>query len=135
MLGLNLAGVRYAWTSPPVLALFACSLLVWGGFVLRQITAPEPLIPLAILRDPVVRWAVTANSFGWGAIIGLNIFLPMYLQSVIGLSPTSAGLSLDGADGDAQHLAPDLGGQILGRVKHYKTIADGRAHAWRSHRC
>jgi EmrB/QacA subfamily drug resistance transporter len=121
MLGLNLAGVRYAWTSPPVLALFACSLLVWGGFVLRQITAPEPLIPLAILHDRVVRWAVTANSFGWGAIIGLNIFLPMYLQSVIGLSPTSAGLSLMVLM-VTLNTSAGLGGQILGRVKHYKRL-------------
>ena len=121
MLALNLAGVRYAWTSPPVLALFACSLLVWGGFVLRHMTAPEPLIPIAILRDPVVRWAVIANSLGWGSIIGLNIFLPMYLQSVIGLSPTNAGLSLMVLMVTLNTTA-GLGGQLLGRVEHYKIL-------------
>ena len=121
MLALNLAGVRYAWTSPPILALFAGALVIWGCFVWRQITAPEPLIPLSILRDRVVRWAVVANSFGWGSIIGLNIFLPMYLQSVIGLSPTYAGLSLMVLM-VTLNTSAGLGGQVLGRVKHYKRL-------------
>ena len=49
-------------------------------FVLRLLTAPEPLIPISILKHPIVRCAMAANAFGWGAIIGLNVFLPIYLQ-------------------------------------------------------
>jgi MFS family permease len=64
---------------------------------------------------------VVANSFGWGAIIGLNIFLPMYLQSVIGLSATSAGLSLMVLM-VTLNTSAGVGGQIVGRVKHYKTL-------------
>src|SRR5436190_2306116 len=52
MLGLSMGGVRYAWTSPPILGLFAIALVVGIGFVGRLLTAPEPLIPLAILSDP-----------------------------------------------------------------------------------
>ena len=94
MLALNLGGKSYPWFSPPILILFAIALAVGTAFVLRLLTAPEPLIPIAILINPVVRWAVIANGFGWGPIVALNIFLPMYVQSVIGLSPTDAGLSL-----------------------------------------
>ena len=50
---------------------------------------------------------------GWAAIIGLNIFLPMYLQTVIGLSPTSAGLSLMVLM-MSLNSAAGLGGQALG---------------------
>jgi hypothetical protein len=56
-------------------------------FVLRLMTAPEPLIPISILRNPVVRWAIVANACGWGSIIGLNVLLPMYLQGAMGLRP------------------------------------------------
>ena len=31
---------------------------------------------------PDVRYAIARHAFGWGSIIGLNIFLPMYLQGV-----------------------------------------------------
>ena len=77
-----------------VAATLAFSLITGALFVARLMTAPEPLIPIAILRDPIVRCAIAANGFGWGGIIALNIFLPMYLQRVIAMSATAAGLSL-----------------------------------------
>jgi hypothetical protein len=121
MLGLNIAGVRYPWLSPPVLGLFSVALLMGAAFVLRLLTAPEPLIPIAILRNPVVCWTVIANAFGWGSIIGLNVFLPMYLQSALGLSPTYAGASLI-VMMVALNLSAGVGSVIVGRVQRYKII-------------
>ena len=66
MLALNMGGVRYPWTSPPMLALFALALVMGALFVLRLVTAPEPLIPVSILTNPVVRCSIAANAFGWG---------------------------------------------------------------------
>ncbi len=94
MLAVTSGGVRYPWASTPIIALLAFSFVTCALFVVRLLTAPEPLIPVAILRDPIACCAIAANSFGWGGIIGLNIFLPMYLQRVLGLSATAAGLSL-----------------------------------------
>jgi EmrB/QacA subfamily drug resistance transporter len=140
MLALNLAGVRYPWMSLPILALFAVALIMGALFVLRLLTAPEPLIPIAILRNPIVRCAMAANAFGWGSIIGLNVFLPMYLQGVMGLSPTNAGLSLVVLM-VALNTSAGLAGQVLGRVRHYKrlpmlglliSIAAVTALAWRA---
>jgi len=121
MLGLNLGGNTYPWLSAPVLTLFVAALVIGAGFVWRLLTAPEPLIPIAILTNPIVRWSVIANSFGWSAIIGLNIFLPIYLQSVIGFSPTTAGLSLMVLMMSLNSSA-GLCGQVLGRVTHYKIL-------------
>src|ERR1700722_5490260 len=49
MLALNLGGARYPWLSSPVVALLGCGLLLGVGFVVRLLTAAEPLIPIAIL--------------------------------------------------------------------------------------
>ena len=38
--------------------------------------------------------AIGASACGWGAIIGLNIYLPLYLQSVHAMTPGEAGLHL-----------------------------------------
>jgi EmrB/QacA subfamily drug resistance transporter len=121
MLALSLGGARYPWDSPPVLALAAAALILGAGFVARLRAAPEPLIPLSILRDPVTRCALMMNSFGWGSIVGLNIFLPMYLQSVIGMTPTNAGLSLMVLMVTVNTSA-GIAGQLYGRMTHYKTI-------------
>jgi MFS family permease len=121
MLALNLGGRSYPWLSIPIALLFMAALLVGAAFVWRLCTAPEPLIPVSILVHPVVRWAVLANSIGWASIAGLNIFMPIYLQGVMGLSPTVAGLSLMvlmmSLNGSAA-----LYGQVLGRVRHYKLL-------------
>jgi MFS family permease len=62
-----------------------------------------------------------ANCFGWGAIIGLNVFLPSYLQGVMGLSASQAGLSLV-TFMVAMNGCAGLAGQVLGRVRHYKLL-------------
>jgi len=121
MLALNIGGKFYPWVSLPVELLLAVALVVGAAFVCRLLTAPEPLIPIAILREPIVRWAALANSLGWAGIVGLNIFLPMYLQSVYGLSPTAAGLSLMILMVTLNTNA-GLCGQLLGRVEHYKVL-------------
>lgn len=121
MLALNLGGTTLPWSSWPILGLFGLAVALGVAFVARLLTAPEPLIPLAILAGPEARLAILANAFGWGAIIGLNIFLPMFLQSVVGASPTSAGLSLMVLMATLNFSA-GAAGQVMGRVEHYKTV-------------
>jgi MFS family permease len=121
MLALSLGGARYPWASPQILGLGAVALTLGGAFVARLRSAPEPLIPLPMLRDPVVRCTFMMNSFGWGSIVGLNIFLPIYLQSVIGMSPTNAGLSLMVLMVTVNASA-GIAGQFYGRMTHYKWL-------------
>jgi MFS family permease len=116
---LNAGGHDFAWSSPQILGLAAASAVFLTGFVLRLLTAPEPLIPLGVLRNPIVLCATVANGVGWASIIGLNIYLPLYLQAVNGFSPSASGLALmvfmATVNGGAL-----IGAQIAGRVTHYK---------------
>src|SRR5262249_31570966 len=121
MLALNLGGIRYPWLSLPILGLLAGALVLGAGFFARLRTAAEPLIPIAVLADPAARLAIAAHSFGWGAIISLNIFLPMYLQSALGWSPSAAGLSLVILMVTLNSTA-GLSSQLLGRVRRYKLL-------------
>jgi EmrB/QacA subfamily drug resistance transporter len=121
MLALSMGGVSYPWTSTPVLALFAASALLGTAFIVRLRTAPEPLIPLSILGDRECRLAVAANAFGWAPVVGLHIFLPIYLQNVVGLAPAVAGLSVLML-AVTLNISAGVTGTILPRRKHYKTI-------------
>ena len=121
MLALSMGGVRYPWTSAPILALFAVALVVGLGFIVRQRTAPEPLIPLAILSDREARLSVIANAFGWGPIVGLHIFLPIYLQNIVGMAPALAGLSVLML-AVTLNVSAGVTGWLLPRRQHYKRI-------------
>src|SRR6202034_3099819 len=105
----------------PVLGLLGAALVLGAGFVVRLRTAVEPLIPIAILSDSAARLTIAAHSFGWGSIVCLNIFLPMYLQSALGWSATSSGLSLMILM-VTLNVSAGLSSQLVGRVKHYKLL-------------
>ncbi|MGA7787827.1 MAG: MFS transporter [Xanthobacteraceae bacterium] len=121
MLALNLGGVHYPWLSAPVLTLLCCALILGAGFIVRLLTAVEPLIPIAILADPTARLTMVAHSFGWGSIVCLNIFLPMYLQSALGWSATLSGLNVMVLM-VTLNVSAGLSSQIIGRVRHYKLL-------------
>jgi len=121
MLAVTSGGVRYPWTSPAIIGLLTFAAVAGALFVVRLMTAPEPLIPIAILKDPIARCAIAANSFGWGGIIGLNIFLPIYLQWVLGMSATAAGLSLMVLMATLNASA-GFSAQLLVRHRRYKIV-------------
>jgi len=121
MLALNMGGVVHPWTSMPIVLSFVAAAIVGALFIARLLTAPEPLIPLAILKDPVARAAIAFNTFGWSSIIGLNIFLPMYLQRVMGLSATAAGLSLVILM-VTLNASAGVGGLTMSHSVHYKRL-------------
>ena len=87
----------------------------------RLRTAPQPLIPLAILSDQQARRAIATNAFGWAPVVGLNIFLPIYLQNIVGLEPALAGLSVLML-AVMTNISAGVTGTILPRQVHYKRL-------------
>ncbi|MFN3891104.1 MAG: MFS transporter [Beijerinckiaceae bacterium] len=94
MFVITAGGKTFPWASSEIFGMAALSALGWAGFVWRQLTAPEPLIPLHIIRSRIVIAAIGASAFGWAAVFGLNLYLPLYLQYVHGMTPVQAGLQL-----------------------------------------
>lgn len=121
MLALNWGGIRFPWNSAPVLGLFGLSALFWLAFIFRLRTAPEPLIPGAILANKVVAWGTVAACFGMGVFIGLTIYMPIYLESVHELTASEAGLMLIPLMAGTVTGAT-ISGRIMARYSHYKRL-------------
>lgn len=87
-------GTTYAWSDPLVLGLSALALLSLGGFLMIERRAVEPIIPLRLFREPI--FAVSgAIGFLMGiAMFVVILFMPTYMQGVVGISATSSGLVL-----------------------------------------
>ncbi|MGP0059332.1 MAG: MDR family MFS transporter [Beijerinckiaceae bacterium] len=94
LLGLNWGGLRYAWFSLEVLGIFAVCCVLSSAFVRRLLRADEPLIPLALLSDKTVLGATLAACCSMGASIGLAVFIPVYFETVVGLTATQSGSAL-----------------------------------------
>jgi EmrB/QacA subfamily drug resistance transporter len=106
LLVLSWGGARYSWTSATIVGLFVMAVILGTLFALRLRTAPEPLVPLEILSNPIVIYAMAATSFSMGIFFGLVVFIPIYFELVIGLSASGAGLA----------LIPLMAGTVTGAV-------------------
>ena len=94
LLYLNWAGGRYGWTSMNALSLVALAIIFTIAFVFVEFRAEEPIIPMRLFRNSIF---TVGNIFGFligFAIFGGAIYLPVYFQGVMGMSPTRSGLAM-----------------------------------------
>jgi EmrB/QacA subfamily drug resistance transporter len=102
----DLAGLQYPWTSPQVLALGFIAAASLIAFVFVERRAAEPVLPPHLFRDrtfTIVSLVAIAAGF---ALFGSVTYLPMYLQHVKGVSPTTSGLQ----------MIPMMGGMLVGSI-------------------
>jgi EmrB/QacA subfamily drug resistance transporter len=94
LLGLVEGGREASWGTPKVLGLLILSgaLLVAVLAVERRVR--EPLIPLELFRNRVVRAAAVTGFLAGMAMFGGISYVPLYVQAVIGTSATEAGAVL-----------------------------------------
>lgn len=87
-------GTTYPWLSPTIISLTLAGVVLLVIFIFVERKAVEPLIPLHLFRNSV--FSVTSGlGFIVGfAMFGAIIYLPTYLQTVFGASPTASGLEL-----------------------------------------
>ena len=87
-------GDRFAWTSPAIVALLACAVLFGLALVVRERTAADPIVPLAMLKTRAVAVCSAALFLATAALFSVTVFVPLYLQTTTGATPTQAGLLL-----------------------------------------
>ncbi len=122
MLVLTLGGARLAWTSPIILALAMVGALLAAMLIVHLRRAPEALIPLDIFRNEVVGTATASIFFSMFAFIGSTVYLPIYLEFVMGKDSTVAGAGLIALVGGSV-IGATIAGRFMPRVVHYKRIA------------
>ncbi len=94
IVGLAIGGEDRPWTSAPVIALLAWAAIGSVAFVLWEMRAPEPLLPMRLFSNPTFRIMITGNAVFGVAAMGMLAFLPLFFQVSLGESPTRAGLIL-----------------------------------------
>jgi EmrB/QacA subfamily drug resistance transporter len=114
-------GNEYAWGSPVIVGLAATAVVLLAAFIFQERRAAEPVIPLSLFRSRVFRVA-SALGFVIGlAMFGAIIFIPLFLQLVYGVSPTSSGLRMLPLVGGLL-VASILSGRTISRVGRYKAF-------------
>ncbi|MFF2660890.1 MDR family MFS transporter [Kitasatospora sp. NPDC058032] len=88
------AGDQYAWGSVQIIGLLVLALLLLGAFVWQENRAGEPVVPLALFKDPVVLVATLGLFLTSVSLFVATVYTPLFLQIANGDSATESGLLL-----------------------------------------
>ena len=122
LLALTWGGSRLAWGSAEILTLLGASLVLAALFGWRLLRAREPLIPLDVVRNPVVARATAALFFAMGSYVAITTYLPLYFQNAFGLDAGQSGLAMVVVL-VATVAGANTTGRYMARVTHYKRMA------------
>lgn len=119
LLALSWGGTHYPWASPQIIALIVLAVVAGVAFAWRIKTAAEPLIPLAVLANPVVKTATISAGLAMGTYVGLSIYVPIYFETILGFSASQSGVALIPLM-IGTVTGSTIAGRLMVRLEHYK---------------
>jgi len=108
-----------ALPGPASFAILVAAVLGGWAFVRQQRRSADPLVPLAVLRDPTVRAGLLGGFVAGGVLYTLSAYVPLWMVSHGGRSALGAGVA----------LVPLLTGWALGSSFGVKLLLRGGLRA------
>jgi EmrB/QacA subfamily drug resistance transporter len=84
---------RLGWTDPAIWIPLTIGILLFAGFLIRQRTTPNPILPLGLFKIRNFWTGNVATFFIYGALSLNGFVVAVYLQQGAGLPATLAGLA------------------------------------------
>ncbi|MEV5961589.1 DHA2 family efflux MFS transporter permease subunit [Kribbella sp. NPDC051952] len=81
------------WTAPRTLTLAVVTLALLAGFIVREATAANPLVPLRIFRSRTLTGANLIQALSSSGMFGIFFLGSLYLQRVLGYDALEIGLA------------------------------------------
>jgi EmrB/QacA subfamily drug resistance transporter len=117
-------GRQWEWLSAQTLAVFAAAAVLLIAFVGWENRQREPLVPLSIFRLQTLSAANVVGLFMGAANYSLWLFLTLYMQQVLGLSPIETGFGYLAVAGTAVIWA-NVAAQAVTRIGVKPTLIFG----------
>jgi len=122
LLALNWSGEAFGWASIPTSGLFMLAIAALALFVIAERKARDPMLPLPLFRARIFRLGMVASITVTAGFVVVSIFLPLFVQGVLGRTATVAALPLIGMTTGVA-IGANFAGQILSRTGRARPIA------------
>ena len=86
-------GNRHGWTSPEIVGLFSAAAVLLVGFVLLERYQRLPMLDLSLFRNGSFVGANLVAMLVSLGMFGVFFFVSLYIQNILGWTPTQAGAS------------------------------------------
>lgn len=122
LLAFSWAGTQYDWGSWQIISLFAFSIVMLVIFFLIETRAVEPIISPQLFKNSIFTVSTTAMFLVSAGMFGAILYLPLFVQGVLGNTATDSGLILTPMMLGFM-FSSIVGGQLLSRTGRYKLLA------------
>lgn len=119
LLVLTWGGVVYPWSSPTIVGMASVSAFLFCLLVCQERRAAEPVFSPHIFRNKVFVIASSVIGLTFMALLGTAVFLPLFFQLVLGLTPSHAGLMMAPIP-IGIIVSSFLGGRLVSKTGRYK---------------
>ena len=121
ILGLVWGGTQYPWASPQILGLFAASAILLAVFGFVESKVADPILPLRLFKEKTFTLVNLVIMLASIVFFGGILFIPLFVQVVIGQSATNSGLVLLPLSG-AIVVMSVVSGQLVARTGKFKLL-------------
>ncbi len=121
LLGLTWAGSTYPWGSVRILSLFGISLVSLVLFLIVESRVINPILPLELFKNKIFALSNLASFIVNIAFLGVVMFLPLFMQLVLGISATNSGFTLLPLMAGLI-VSSTISGLIVTKLGHYKPV-------------
>ncbi len=121
-------GNSASWSSFEVIATLAAGVVLSGVFVVWELRARAPMVPMRFFRSRAFSMGITASFLLFASLYGTLFFMAQFLQTAQGYGPLGAGLRLLPWTATLFVVAP-LAGALINRVGERSLIVVGFASA------
>jgi len=117
-------GERRGWTSPLILGMLALAAVAAAAFVATEARSTDPMIELSLFRARVFTGGTLATGLWAFGVFGVYFFSALYLQNVLGFSPTKAGAAFVPMALVTAAVAA-VSASLVGRLGMHRVVAGG----------
>ena len=109
--------------SPALLdSLWIFAVIMFSGFIYAERKAKEPVLPLYLFKNSIFTISSVSVFLSGAITLASTVYIPLFLQLVQGLSPSSSGAYLTPLM-FTMIIAAILSGQIISKTGTYKKLA------------
>jgi MFS family permease len=128
LLGLTFGGDKFEWLSLESILIFGSTIVFIVLFIIFERRAVEPILDLSLFKNRVFS---TTNILGF--LLGLGMFgaimfVPLFMQGVLGVSPTKAGSTMTPMM-IGMILSSIIGGRLLLKFRFRTVLTFGMSFA------
>jgi EmrB/QacA subfamily drug resistance transporter len=122
LLGLTWGGEQVSnWASPQVISMLVVATLLLVLFLFIESKAQEPILPLNLFRNPIFSIGALLTLLQGMVLLGLVLYLPLFFQGVLAISPTDAGLIMTPFS-LSMVAGATLGTQAVNKLQRYRIV-------------